>query len=165
MEIVDYNGEGKWLKDEILLRYSQYCKEQRVSEPLDLRPRVHVSGEKKWIYPVMERVIEGIEKGDAACKRLGIEFIEEDGKFPFGKILKSNTARAMRRVALTPDEQERLRKRLVNMLVTGNVPHEYKQYVRLLKRIGVGNHWDEIERQINRSNEYVMRYYRYLKDE
>ena len=102
MEIIDYNGEGKWLKDEILRRYSQYCKEQKVSEPLDLRPRELVSGEKKWIYPVMERVIEGIEKGDAACKRLGIEFIEEDGKFPFGKILKSNTARALRRVALTP---------------------------------------------------------------
>ena len=85
MEIIDYNGEGKWLKDEILRRYSQYCKEQKVSEPLDLRPRELVSGEKKWIYPVMERVIEGIEKGDAACKRLGIEFIEEDSKFPFGK--------------------------------------------------------------------------------
>jgi hypothetical protein len=164
MEIVDYNGEGKWLKDEILRRYSQYCKEQEVSEPLDLRPRELVSGEKKWIYPVMERVIEGIEKGDAACKRLGIEFIEEDGKFPFGKILKSNTARALRRVALTPDEQERVRKRLVNMLLTGNVPHEYKQYVRLLKKVGAGNHWDEIERQINRSNDYVMRYYRYLKN-
>ena len=40
----------------------------------------------------MMKVIEGIEAGDLACVRLGIEFIEEDAKFPFGKTLKSNAA-------------------------------------------------------------------------
>ena len=37
----------------------------------------------------------------AACRRIGIEFIEEDRKFTFGKILKSNVARALQRSALT----------------------------------------------------------------
>lgn len=40
----------------------------------------------------MHEVIEAIGAGDLACIRIGIEFMEEDVKFPFGKILKSNTA-------------------------------------------------------------------------
>jgi hypothetical protein len=163
MEVRDYNGEGKWSKDEIIRRYAQYCRELKVPHPIDLSPVESVKGEVKWIYPVMDNVIAGIEEGDAACKRLGIEFIEEDSKFTFGKILKSNTARALRRSELTADEQERIRRRLVAMMIDGNVPHEYKQYAKLLKKIGIGEYWNEIENRINRSNEYVMKYYDYFK--
>lgn len=164
MEVRDYNGEGKWSKDEIIRRYIQYCRELNVPDPLDLSSVEHVEGNVKWIYPVMDRVIVGIEQGDAACRRIGIEFIEEDRKFTFGKLLKSNTARALRRSELTPEEQERIRRRLVAMLLEGNVPHEYKQYAKLLKKIGVGVYWIEIENRINRSNEYVMKYFDYLKN-
>lgn len=134
----------------------------KVQHPLDLSPVEHTDGEKMWIYPVMDKVIEGIERGDAACRRLGIEFIEEDRKFTFGKILKSNTARALRRSDLTPEEQDRIRRRLVDMLLAGNVPHEYKQYAKLLKRIGLGSLRDEIELGVDRTNQFVMRYYNYL---
>ena len=111
----------------------------------------------------MDEVISGIEQGDAACRRIGIEFIEENRKFPFGRILKSNTARALRRSDLTADEKERIRQRLVAMLVEGNVPHEYKQYAKLLKKIGIGDHWNEIEKGIDRSNRYLIKYYDYLR--
>lgn len=163
MEIRDYNGEGKWSKGEIIRRYLQYCHELKVQHPIDLSPVEQVEGHVKWINPVMDKVIAGIEQGDAACRRVGIEFIEEDTKFTFGKILKSNTARALRRSELTAEEQERIRRRLVAMLIGGNVPHEYKQYAKLLKKIGLGEYWNEIENRINRSNEYVMKYYDYLK--
>ena len=164
MKVRDYNSEGKWSKDEIIRRYARYCRELKVLEPIDLSPVEHVEGEVKWTYPVMDKVIAGIEQGDAACRRIAIEFIEEDRKFTFGKILKSNTARALRRSELTTEEQERIRRRLVTMLIEGNVPHEYKQFAKLLKKIGIGDYWDEVENRINRSNEYVMRYYEYLKD-
>ena len=111
----------------------------------------------------MHKVIAGIERGDRACRRIGIEFIEEDRKFPFGKILKSNTARALRRADLTQDEQQRIGRRIVAMLLGGKVPHEFKEFARLLKKIGVRSYWDAIERGVNRSNRYVMRYYDYLK--
>jgi hypothetical protein len=163
MEVRDYNGEGKWSKAEIIRRYAQYCHELKVQHPIDLSPMEHVTGDVKWIYPVMDKVIPGIEQGDPACRRIAIEFIEEDSKFTFGKILKSNTARALRRSELTVEEQERIRRRLVAMLIGGNVPHEYKQYAKLLKKIGTSEYWNEIESQINRSNEYVMKYYNYLK--
>jgi hypothetical protein len=163
MRVIDYNGEGKWAKDEILRRYAQYCREMKVPNPLDVSPPEHAEGEVKWVYPVMDKVIAGIEAGDAACRRIGIEFIEEDCRFAFGKILKSNAARALRRSELTGEEQERIRRRLVMMLLAGNVPHEYKQYAKLLRKVGVGGHWVEIEGGIDKSNKYVMRYYNYLK--
>ena len=163
MEVRDYNGDDIWSKDAIILRYSQYCRELNVAIPVDLLPKELVRGEIRWVYPVMDKVIAGIEQGDAACRRIGIEFIEEDRKFPFGRILKSNTARALRRSQLTVEEQERIRRRLVAMLLAGNVPREYRQYAKLLKAIGLGQHWKNIESQVDRSNEYVMRYYNYLK--
>jgi hypothetical protein len=164
MKVRDYNGEGEWSKDDIIRRYSQYCRQLKVLNPIDLSPVEHMEGDVKWIYPVMDKVIAGIEQGDAACRRIGIEFIEEDRKFTFGKILKSNTARALRRSDLTTEEQERIRRRLVAMLIEGNVPHEYKQYAKLLKKIGIGDYWIEVENRINRSNEYVMKYFDYFKD-
>jgi hypothetical protein len=163
MIVRDYNGEGKWSKDEILERHSRYSREMNLRNPMDISPAEVVEGEVKWVYPVMDKVIEGIERGDAACRRIGVEFIEEDRNFTFGNILKSNTARALRRSVLTGEEQERIRRRLVAMLIAGNVPHEYKQYAKLLKKVGVGEHWGEVESKIDRSNEYVMRYYSYLK--
>ena len=164
MEVHDYNGAGKWSSEEILHRYSQYCRELNVQTTIDLSPVTFVEGDVKWIYPVMNKVIVGIEQGDPACRRIGIEFVEENGKFPFGKILKSNTARALRRAELTIAEQARIRQRLVTMLIEGNVPHEYKQYAKLLKKIGLDGCWDGIESRIDRSNKYVMKYYNYLKE-
>ena len=163
MEVQDYNGDGDWSKDEIIRRYAVYCRELKIAKPFDLSPIVSTEGETTWIWPLMDKVIAGIEQGDAACRRLGIEFIEQDRKFAFGKILKSNTARALRRSDLTSDEKQRVSRRIVNMLIDGNVPHEYKQYARLLKKIGVKDYWPEIEDRIDRSNGYVMKYYEYLK--
>jgi hypothetical protein len=165
MEVRDYNGEGVWTKNEIIHRYMQYCRKLAISKPIDLSPKEHIEGEVKWVYPVMDKVIDGIEQGDEACKRIGIEFIEENQKFVFGKILKSNTARALRRCYLTDEEKDKIRRRLVAMLIEGNVPHEYKQYAKLLKKIGVGDYWSEVENKINRSNGYVMKYYDYLKSD
>ena len=99
MNLIDYNGEGRWSREAILTRYARYAAELGIVRR-DLSPHEHKEGGRHWVYPVMQKVIEGINADDPACVRLGIEFIEEDGKFRFGKILKSNTARASARVAL-----------------------------------------------------------------
>lgn len=161
--MIDYNGEGEWSGEAIQSRYLRYCQSLHI-EPLDLSPMEHSNGETRWVYPVMDEVIKGIEEGDAACKQIGIEFIEEDQLFAFGKILKSNTARALRRASLTDVDMERIRKRVVRMLLDGHVPHEYKEYAKLLKKIGLGDYGKEIEEQADQSNSFVMRYVKYLLD-
>jgi hypothetical protein len=163
MEIRDYNGEVIWSKDEIIRRYRLYHSQLKLSNPINLSPVEHIEGDVKWIYPVMDKVIAGIESGDAACKRIGSEFIEEDKNFVFGKTLKANTARALRRSELDDEDEERIRRRLVSMLINENIHREYKEYAKLLKKIGFEAYWNEIENGINRSNGYVMKYYNYLK--
>ena len=158
----DYNGTGKWSREEILLRYKEYARQERIKSPADLAPHESKEGATRWVYPVMDRIIEAIEAGDAAAIQIGIELIEEDQKFPFGRLIKSNTARALRRAALKPEQVERVRKRIIQMLLDGQVPHEYQEYAKLLRKVGVGDGWAGVEERVNRSNPYVMRYYRYF---
>jgi hypothetical protein len=135
MNITDYNGEGRWSQAGIIARYEQLAAELRITRR-DLSPMEHSEGDRQWVYPVMEKVIEGIEAGDAACIWIGIEFIEDDAKFPFGKLLKSNTARALRRTGLSDDQKQRIRRRVFGMLCDGHVPHEFREYAKLLRKIG-----------------------------
>lgn len=136
VETIDYNGDGRWSCESILERYAQFAAEARIA-PRDISPTEQTGEGRRWVYPVMQKVIEGIEADDPACVRLGIEFIHEDAKFPFGRILKSNAARALRRTTLSAEQRERIRRRVLAMLKAGNVPHEFREYAKLLKKIGV----------------------------
>ena len=164
MTVIDYNGTGPWSVGQILSRYKNYVKKYQIETPRDLTPLVHSEADKRWVYPVMDRVIEGIEAGDLACAEIGIEFIEEDQSFSFGQILKSNTARALRRVSLTEEQQERIRKRVVAMLIAGYLPREYRQYAKLVRKIGLGHWFNEIKRQMPTDNPWVEHYYRYFEE-
>jgi len=180
MRINDFNGDGKWSRDAILQRYSEYCKELGIPE-MDLSPAEHEgttwgrgpgAGEPwvlgpqptRWVYPVMTKVIDGIKLGDEACKMIGIEFIEEDQRFTFGILLKSKTARMLRQTTLSEEQKARVRKRVIEMLLAGHVWREFREYAKLLKKIGVGEYRDELEAGVDRDNPYVMRFYRYLLD-
>jgi hypothetical protein len=135
MLINDYNGEGRWSRAGILARYEQLATDLLIAQR-NLSPMEHSEGDRQWVYPVMDKVIDGIEAGDAGCIRIGIEFIEEDARFPFGKILKSNTARALRRAELSDDQKQRIRRRVFGMLRDGHVPHEFREYAKLVRKIG-----------------------------
>jgi hypothetical protein len=160
MDVIDYNGEGRWSRSEILARYEQYVAELRIDRR-DLSPTEHSDKQgRRWDYPVMQKVIEGIEADDLACVRLGVEFIEQDGKFPFGKTLISNTARALRRASLSDEQKQRIRRRVFGMLRAGHIPHEYLEYAKLVRRIG----FDINElRDVALANPYVVRFRSYFE--
>lgn len=146
MAVRDYNGVGKWSEDSVASRYAIYAQQQAILPLRDIRSERSGDAENGWIYPVMESVIAGIEAGDAACAQIGVEFIEQDQGFTFGAILKSNTARALRRFPGLPEPLvARIRERVTAMLSTGTVPREFRQYAKLLRRIGVGDHWARID--------------------
>jgi len=48
------------------------------------------------------------------------------------------------------------------MRVDGEVPHEYHEYAKLLRRIGLGALWANVRQAIDADNPYVMRYARYF---
>jgi len=148
----------------VLRRYAHYARRYGVITPRDLKPTVHSTDEAQWIYPVMENVIAGIESGDLACAELGVEFIEENAPFAFGKILKSNTARALLRASLTDEQKERIRKRVTEMLEVGYLPREFRQYAKLVRKIGLGEWLQRIEEQARLGDPWVQRYYAYFKE-
>lgn len=161
LEIINYNGKDKRSLSNVLRRYAEYCAQLGTSQ-LQLYPHEHIEGNRKWIYPVMDEVIKAIEFGDPAAKLIGIEFIEQDQGFVFGRTLKSNTARALRRADLTEEEKARIRRRVVQMLLHGNMCREYREYAKLLKHIGLAEHKAEIEKLADTSNPYAAKYVRYL---
>jgi hypothetical protein len=161
--VIDYNGTGFWSLESVQQRYKLYAQRYGIALLSNLSPYEHTENGKHWIYPVMYQVIEGIENGDPACAEIGIEFIEESASFTFGQILKSNTARALRRAALTPEQKERIRKRVVEMLCTGYLPREYRQYAKLARKIGIEDWLSQIEREADLTKIWVQHYYRYFK--
>ena len=163
MVVLDYNGSGCWSREAIQARYDELACRLHVPERSDLRPKEVTSADRRWVYPVMDRVIEGIERGDAACVELGVEFLEEDRSFPFGRILKSNTARALRRTELTAPQKERIRQRVIEMLIAGNTPREYRQYAKLARKIGLGEGWAQAEARVALDSPHVRRYYDYFR--
>ena len=49
------------------------------------------------------------------------------------------------------------------MLVAGEVPHEYRGYAKLLRRIGIGEAWASTRLSVDEANPYVMRYVNYFE--
>ena len=48
------------------------------------------------------------------------------------------------------------------MLVASQVPREYREYAKLLRRIGLGDGWPDARRRVDEANPYVMRYVNYF---
>ena len=165
MKVIDYNGKGFWSVDEVLKRYTEYARVFGITQPRELTPLAHWTGDSKWIYPVMDRVIEGIEAGDLGCAELGIEFIQTNDSFPFGRIIKSNVARALRRTTLTEAQKERIRRRVIEMLEAGYLPREFRQYAKLARKLGLREFLPRIKQLTEFSSDaWVQRYCAYFEE-
>ncbi len=152
---IDHSWTGRWSPEAILRRYVQYARRFHVSPWFDFSQRIGCG--------TMDQVIAGIKQGDRACIQLGVELIQTDEFLPFGYALKRNTARALRRAVLDGGQVEAIRKRVVAMLIAGNVPREYHDYAKLLKKVGMGEWWPFIEEHVERDNCYAMRWYNWYK--
>jgi len=162
MKVHDYNGLGEWSREAVERRYREHARRLKLT-PRGLDVEKRESNDTQWIFPIMDKVICGIKAGDAACIELGIEFVESGHRQPFGRILHANTARALRQTSLSREQTTRLRVRILDMLRSGHVPHEYHEYARLLRKIGLGNDWAATRQSLDQSNPYVMRYVRYYE--
>lgn len=163
-EIRDYNGKGRWSRESISSRFQSYAKSFGTTVN-ELEPRTFEEGSVKWVYPLMEAAIAGIEKKDLACIELGIELIEDGASMPFGMILKSNTARALRSRAdlLTEDQRDRIRNRVADMLISEYMPREFLQYVKLCRDFGFDKAVSRVESEADLDNRWVRLYLGKLK--
>lgn len=163
MQVYDYNGKGAWSAAAVQARYADFAERYGLETPRPLEPRIYERSGTRWTYPIMDPIIEGILAGDPACAAIGVEFIEEDRKFPFGANLKARTARALRQSTLPGALSIRIRRRIVDMLIAGNTPREYREYAKLLRKTGFRDLWPRLEAGVPRTNRHAMRYYRYFE--
>jgi hypothetical protein len=165
MKVIDYNGTGFWSVDEVLKRYTEYARVFGITQLRELTPLSHSTGDCQWIYPVMDRVVEGLEAGDLGCAELGIEFIETNDSFAFGRIIKSNVARALRRTTITEAQKERIRRRVIEMLEAGYLPREFRQYAKLARKLGLREFLPRIKQLAQLSSDvWVRRYCEYFEE-
>lgn len=159
IEVRDYNGEGRWSRDEIERRFRSYAKAFGTTVK-DINPRIYEEGSTTWIYPLIEDAIVGIKQGDRACIELGVELIEDSDSMPFGKILKSNTAKALRHSAghLSEDHRRRIRKRVADMLIELYMPREFVQYVKLARTVGFAEEIERVRSEADLTNRWVRHY-------
>ncbi|MCC2653821.1 MAG: hypothetical protein K0Q60_3987, partial [Microvirga sp.] len=78
------DGQGRWTQQAVQQRYHQYCHAFGVT-PRKLTSIPDYISERGWITHLMEALIEGMKQGDLASAEVGIELIEEDGGFAFGR--------------------------------------------------------------------------------
>lgn len=86
----------------------------------------------------MRKVAQAIKQGDRSAVILGYRLLMEDPHLPFGKILKSNLARALKHhiELLTGQEKLGLADKTAHLLSLPFCPREVEDYCRLVKKMG-----------------------------
>ena len=161
-QLHDYNGPGSWGHVEVKERYRELCRVLG-AEAAGLTARESETGNIRRIYPIMESVIDLARRGDRAAIELCVQFIESTHRQAFGRVLHANAARALRKSALSAEQQHRLRSRILDMLRTAWVPREFHDYARLLRKLGYSEQWQATRAAVDEANPYVMRWVRQLE--
>lgn len=132
----DYNGPAEWSLPNVLARYRAIASGMGI-EPKLIEPRIHKEGDTTWIYPVMDGVIEAAKLGDVPALELCLQLIEKDTSMPFGMILKSQAARALRKNAslITRTQSLRIDDRIADMEARHYRPREFNEYIRIQKKL------------------------------
>jgi hypothetical protein len=86
----------------------------------------------------LTQVTKAIKNGDRSAVILGYTLLMEDPHLPFGKLIKSNFARAFKHQIslLTEHEKFRLAGKTAELLSLEYCPREVEDYCRLVKKMG-----------------------------
>lgn len=86
----------------------------------------------------MDKAARAIRAGDRSALSIGYRVVMADPHLPFGKIIKSNFARALKHhiELLTEDEKLNLAGKTAELLSLPFCPREVEDYCRLVKKMG-----------------------------
>jgi hypothetical protein len=164
-QTIDYNPEGPFSVAEVQRRYAELCTEFRISAPLEMTPFVHSGKDgRNWIYSIMQVVADGVKTGDKACIELAVQYIVDEGRYPFAMATRSNMARYLRKVDLSHGQKDRLRRRFIGMLQSGQFGREFREYSRLFISIGADEYKQTFLELSGSPKKYVARAANYLLD-
>ena len=118
-----------------------------------------------YISGVAVNLVESIKNGDSSAIEIGCQIIVYDPGLSFGKLIKSNIARALKKQVLSIDSEHAqhictLTSRLLSMEYC---PRELEDYCKLVKRLGKDMAKNTIENS-NAIDAKSMRLVSYLAD-
>lgn len=117
--------------------------------------------ERQWTSGILDVLIGRMKRGDLAAAEIGIEMMEEDRGLAFGPITKSNIPRALTKCALSNEQMDRIRKRVVQMLLRPFLPKDFRQYAWLARRVGM-QEWAGALEEVEGDDAWVAWYVEYL---
>ena len=102
----------------------------------DTEPHIEHAGIR--LDRAIDKITQAIKHGDRSAVVLGYGLLIEDPPLPFGKILKSNLARALKHhiELLTEHEKQSLADKTATLLSLPFCPREVEDYCRLVKKMG-----------------------------
>jgi hypothetical protein len=103
-------------------------------------------------------------QGNGSVNLLGLSRNDPSCSSKLLRLLQSIFAQRQR-CNLTESQKERIRTRVIAMLRRGFMPGEFRDYARLLRRIGVKAHREELLHGVDRTNPWAAWYVGYLLNE
>ena len=90
-----------------------------------------------WMSHVFDQVRFAIVRGDRLAMSIACDLIDKDPHMPFGKLIKSGLARALKQnaAALSPAERLRLVHTTLRLLALPHAPRELADYAKLLRKL------------------------------
>ena len=155
----DLDNKDIWQFERVRRRYARYCARYHIDH-VDLEVSAY-DIERGWTAGIIDCLLERAKLGDLAAAQICIEMMEEDRGLAYGSIVKSNIPRALAKCELTIAHQERICKRVVEMLLRPFLPKEFRQYAWLARRIGLGKFEKKLHKA-DREDPWVNWYVLYL---
>jgi hypothetical protein len=163
MPFEELDDKDIWRLDCVQARYRDLCRRYGLDHSEIVM--CSYSLQRRWTAGILRPLTDRIKKGDLAAAEIGIEMMEEDRGLAFGSIIKSNLPRALAKCPLTELQKERIRRRVVAMLLRKFMPKEFRQYAWLIRRIGLGSWQAHLESEADRSHPWVEWYLHYLTED
>ena len=94
-----------------------------------------------WLSQTFAEIVKAIGAGDTVAVAIACQLIERDPMLPFGKLIKSSLARALRKRIdlLSTAERAKLLATTIKLLNMPFAPRELEDYCKLVKKFGLAD--------------------------
>ncbi|RCU51623.1 hypothetical protein DU002_03900 [Corallincola holothuriorum] len=128
----------EWRREYVIQRYEQLAKSLRVCQPISF------DGVSKTSPSVSSKhalwaISHAVAKGDEAAIKIAKQFVLADVYFHYSGFIRATMARRLKSANLSLHDREELREGLYKLFYSGQFGPEYKEFCRLLRRIGLGH--------------------------
>ena len=94
-----------------------------------------------WLSQTFAQIVKAIGAGDTVAVAIACHLIERDPMLPFGKLIKSSLARALKKRVelLSAAERKKIVATTIKLLNLPFAPRELEDYCKLVKKFGLAD--------------------------